>query len=123
MAVAGTEASGTADGATPGEAVEGAVEGAVEAATAEAAAAAVCRSIPTPPMPAPVAAAYEAGKTVVLLVVHDGGIDDELVEAASQELRLAGRTSALFVVPAKQIARYAAITLGVEVAAGCRRWW
>ena len=35
---------------------------------------------------AAVAHAYEAGKTVVLLVVHDGGIDDELVAAAAGQL-------------------------------------
>ena len=36
---------------------------------------------PAPPLPAPVTAAYDAGKTVVLLVVHDGGIDDRLVDS------------------------------------------
>ena len=113
VAIAGTEASGTATGATAGEAVEGAVEGAIEAATAEGAAA-VAGSIPAPPMPAPVAHAYDAGKTVVLLVVHDGGIDDKLVEGAAQQLK-SHSDVALFVVPAKQIARYAAITLGADV--------
>lgn len=114
VAIAGTEASGTATGATAGEAVEGAVEGAVEAATAEASAGAIAASIPAPPMPAPVAHAYDAGKTVVLLVVHDGGIDDKLVQGAAQQLK-SHADVALFVVPAKQIARYAAITLGAEV--------
>jgi hypothetical protein len=112
VAIAGTEASGTATGASAGEAVEGAVEGAVEAAAAETSAGA--SSIPAPPMPAPVASAYDAGKTVVLLVVHDGGIDDRLV--ASAALQLTSRPEvALFVVPAKQISRYAAITLGADV--------
>jgi hypothetical protein len=110
VAVAGTEASGTATGATAGEAVEGAIE----AATAEASAGAVVGSIPAPPMPAPVAHAYDADKTVVLLVVHDGGIDDKLVKGAAQQLR-SHSDVALFVVPAKQIARYAAITLGADV--------
>jgi hypothetical protein len=114
VAIAGTEATGTATGASAGEAVEGAVEGAVEAATAEASAGAIASSIPAPPMPAPVAHAYDAGKTVVLLVVHDGGIDDRLVTGAAQQLR-AHPDVALFVVPAKQISRYAAITLGVDV--------
>ena len=50
VAIAGTEASGTATGATPGEAVEGAVEGAIEAASVEAAAAEPS-SVPAPPMP------------------------------------------------------------------------
>jgi hypothetical protein len=113
VSIAGTEASGTATGATPGEAVEGAVEGAVEAATAEGAAA-IPASIPAPPMPAPVASAYDSGDTVVLLVVHDGGIDDKLVKSAAQQLRTRPGVS-LFVVPVKQISRYAAITLGADV--------
>ncbi|HYJ23019.1 MAG TPA: hypothetical protein VEW07_13465 [Solirubrobacterales bacterium] len=114
VAIAGTEASGTATGTSAGEAVEGAVEGAIEAATAEASTAAIAGSVPVPPMPAPVAHAYDAGKTVVLLVVHDGGIDDKLVQGAAQQLK-AHADVALFVVPAKQIARYAAITLGADV--------
>lgn len=114
VAIAGTEASGTATGATPGEAVEGAVEGALEAAGAEASAAAIAATIPAPPMPAPVAHAYDADKTVVLLVVHDGGIDDRLVTEAVKSLS-AYPEVASFIVPAKQISRYAAITLGADV--------
>jgi hypothetical protein len=114
VAIAGTSASGTATGATAGEAVEGAVEGAVEAATAEGATAAIPTSIPAPPMPAPVASAYDADKTVVLLVVHDGGIDDRLVKGSVSGLA-SYPDVALFVVPARRIARYAAITLGADV--------
>ena len=113
VAVAGSEATGTATGATPGEAVEAAVEGALEAATSEASAAASA-AIPAPPMPAPVARAYDAGKTVVLLVVHDDGIDDRLVRDTVGRVE-AFPDVALFVVPAKRIARYAAITLGAQV--------
>jgi hypothetical protein len=112
VSVAGTGVSGTATGATPGEAVEGAVEGAIEAAGAEASASA--SSIPAPPIPAPVASAYDSGKTVVLLVVHDGGIDDRLVRGAVDGLA-AYPEVVTFVVPAKQISRYAAITLGADV--------
>jgi hypothetical protein len=112
VSVAGTEATGTATAATPGEAVEGAVEGALEAATTEVSA--LPSTIPPPPMPAPVAAAYDADKTVVLLVVHDGGIDDQLVAGSVRGLE-SYPDVALFVVPAKKIARYAAITLGAEV--------
>ncbi len=114
VAVAGTEATGTATGATPGEAVEGAVEGAIEAATAEAASASVPTAIPAPPLPAPVTRAYDAGKTVVLLIVRDGGINDELV-ADSVEALSSDPDLATFVVPVKQISRYGAITLGVDV--------
>jgi hypothetical protein len=110
VAVAGADATGTATGATPGEAVEGAIE----AATAEASATAIPATIPAPPMPAPVAAAYDAGKTVVLLVIHDGGIDDRLVRGSVSRLE-AHPEVALFVVPARRIARYAAITLGADV--------
>jgi hypothetical protein len=110
VAIAGTEASGTATGASAGEAVEGAIE----AASAAASASAIPSSIPAPPIPAPVAHAYDAGKTVVLLIVHDGGIDDKLVTGAAQQLE-SHADVALFVVPAKQISRYAAITLGADV--------
>lgn len=109
-----TGVTSTAIGVTPGEAVEGAVEGVVEGAVAGASASAAGAAIPAPPMPPPVARAYDAGKTVVLLVVHDGGIDDRLVEGTARGLE-SYPDVALFVVPAKQIARYAAITLGVEV--------
>ncbi len=117
VAVAGTEASATATGATTGEAVESAVEGAVENAAAEAstgAASVVPSSIEAPPPPAPVTAAYKADKTVVLLVVHDGGIDDELVKKSVETLSSLSNV-ATFIVPASQIYRYASITLGVEV--------
>jgi hypothetical protein len=114
VSVAGTGATGTATGATPGEAVEGAVEGALEAAPAAASSASVASSIPPPPLPAPVTKAYNAGKTVILLVVHDGGIDDRLVAASTKRLSPAADV-ALFVAPVKQIVRYGAITLGVDL--------
>jgi hypothetical protein len=116
VAVAGTSATGTATGATPGEAVEGAIEGAVASATTEAegSPAAIAASVPAPPLPHPVTKAYDSGKTVVLLIVHGGGIDDRLVAASTRQL--AGDPGvAVFVVPVKQIARYGAITLGVDV--------
>lgn len=112
VAVAGTSAVGTATGATPGEAVEGAVESAIESVGETASA--VPASVPTPPPPKPVAAAYDSGKTVVLLVVHDGGIDDKLVQQASSQLN-SDPDVAFFEVPAKRIADYAAITFGLDV--------
>ena len=60
-------------------------------------------------------AAYDAGKTVVLLIVHDGGIDDALVERSLLAARRAFPTSPSSSCPAKQIARYAAITVGLDV--------
>jgi hypothetical protein len=65
-------------------------------------------------LPGAVISAWEDDKTVVLLVVHDGGIDDELVEAATARLATLPE-AATFVVPASQISRYAAITEGVGV--------
>ena len=112
VAVAGTSAVGTATGATPGEAVEGAVESAIESVGETGAA--VPTAVPTPPPPRPVAAAYDSGKTVVLLIVHDGGIDDRLVQQASSQLN-SDPSVAFFEVPAKRIARYAAITVGLDV--------
>jgi hypothetical protein len=111
VSVAGTEASGTAVGATPGEAVEAATEAALEATVAPAPA---VSAVTAPPLPDPVEAAYKGGETVVLLLVHDGGIDDRLVEKSTRALESFPDT-AVFIVPAKQVARYGAITLGVEV--------
>jgi hypothetical protein len=76
-------------------------------------------AIPTavPPVGAPprdFTAAYEADRTVVLLFVHDGGIDDEYTEKALHEV--AGVEDAdAFVVPAKKISDYASITVGLNV--------
>ena len=63
-----------------GEVVEGAVEAAIESGAAGGAAAsgAMPTSVPAPPPPHEFTAAYDSGKTVVLLVIHDGGIDDRL---------------------------------------------
>src|ERR1044072_427981 len=77
VSVAGTDASGTATGATPGEAVEGAI------AAAEGAAASVpplppSAAAPAPPLPRPVTHAFDANRTVVLLFVRNGGIDDRV---------------------------------------------
>jgi hypothetical protein len=111
VTVEGSEASGTAVGATPGEAVEGAVEAALEETAPPAPA---LTTVTPPPLPGPVEAAYRGGKTVVLLLVHDGGIDDRMVAKSTRELASFPDT-AVFIVPAKQVARYGAITLGVEV--------
>lgn len=66
------------------------------------------------PLPRPVYKAWKDDRTVALLFIHDGGIDDNLVKRAST--RLDGMSGvSTFVVPAKKIARYAAITEGVGV--------
>jgi hypothetical protein len=114
VSVAGTEATGTATGATPGEAVEGAVEAATEAVGGESLSALTQAATTARPLPRPVLDAWKANKTLVLLFVRDGGIDDRLVKTATDGL--AGfHDTATFIVPAAKIARYAAITEGVGV--------
>ncbi len=116
----GGDAATTAPPATPATATDPA---AVDPAAAAAAAAtgtpvpvtsAAPVDVPVPPLPAPVRRAYKSGKTVVLLVVRGGGIDDKLVATTVRKLSGIGSV-AVFVAPAKRIARYAAITLGVNV--------
>lgn len=119
VSVAGTGISATSTGSTPGEAVEGAVEEAVEEAASKATpstapASSEFSSLEAPKLPRPVTDAYKSNETVVLLIVHDGGIDDAFTALASTTLE-GDPGVALFVVPASKIYRYAAITLGVEV--------
>lgn len=66
------------------------------------------------PLPRDVLAAWNDNKTVVLLFVHDGGIDDKLVKDATDRLTSLPE-AATFVIPASKISRYAAITEGVGV--------
>jgi len=66
------------------------------------------------PLPRPVIAAWRDDKTVVLLFVHDGGIDDKLVKAATASLASLPE-AATFTISASKISRYAAITEGVGV--------
>jgi hypothetical protein len=66
------------------------------------------------PLPHDVTAAWNAGKTVVILFVHDGGIDDKLAKDSVGHLASLPE-AATFVVPASKISRYASITEGVGV--------
>lgn len=73
--------------------------------------------LPNAAAPAPpqdVLEAYEANRTVVLLFVREGGIDDRKVRDAVASLGSLP-DAAVFVVPAGKISRYAAITQGVAV--------
>jgi len=97
--------------------VEGAVETAIESGAiggTEAGAAALPTSVPAPPPPQEFTAAYDAGKTVVLLVVHDGGIDDRLTASAASVLNTVPEAE-LIPVPVKQLPRYAAVTVGLDL--------
>lgn len=67
-----------------------------------------------PPPPRAVTVAYKTGETVALLIVREGGIDDDMVREDARALEGMSNV-ALFVVPAQKIARYAAITEGAGV--------
>jgi hypothetical protein len=58
--------------------------------------------------------AYESNEPVALLLVHDGGIDDAYTKLALKQVARIGRV-AVFVVPAKRIADYASVTVGLNV--------
>jgi ABC-type proline/glycine betaine transport system substrate-binding protein len=70
--------------------------------------------VATSPPPKAVTAAYDSGETVVLLIVREGGIDDQMVEEDAAALSSVSDV-ALFVVPSQEIARYAAIAEGAGV--------
>lgn len=107
--------STTTTAATSGAATSGAATSGVAASSAAAPGVALslvngASDAPSPPRP--VVDAWKANKTLVLLFVHNGGIDDHLVADAVRRIRsLPG--AAVFVVPARKISRYAAITEGV----------
>jgi hypothetical protein len=99
-----TTAPGEGPAPSPGE----------EASPAEVASASGLPTLATRPLPRPVIDAWNGNRTVALLFVDDGSIEDDLVALAST--RLAGMPGvSTFVVPVSQIARYAAITQGVGV--------
>lgn len=117
ISVGGEEMSQSEVASKAGEVVEGAVETAIESGAigaAEAGAAALPSSVPAPPPPHEFTAAYDSGKTVVLLVVHDGGIDDRLTASAASVLTAAPEVK-LIPVPVKELPRYAAVTVGLDV--------
>jgi len=67
-----------------------------------------------PPPPRAVTDAFQAGETVAILFVRDGGIDDRLVTEAVRRLEAIGNV-ATFVVPTKQLVRYVSIAQGVDL--------
>jgi hypothetical protein len=79
------------------------------AGEAAASATAVAPPPVTSPPPKAITAAYDAGETVVLLIVREGGIDDQMVKDDVAALSSVPEV-AHFVIPSQQIARYAAIT-------------
>jgi hypothetical protein len=72
-------------------------------------------SVPqTRPLPQRFTAAYDGGETVALLVVHDGGIDDKYTKLALNAVASVEDVTPI-VVPAKQIYRYASVTVGLHI--------
>jgi hypothetical protein len=68
----------------------------------------------TKPPPRAFTAAYDSGEPVALLIVHNGGIDDSWTKLALKQVAKVERVAA-FVVPAKKIAEYASVTVGLNV--------
>jgi hypothetical protein len=68
---------------------------------------------PGPGFPAPVAAAWNRGDAIALLIVKNGATDDRLVRASVAAISNPG--VAVFVTTAGKIARYSRITQGVGV--------
>jgi hypothetical protein len=85
-----------------------------EPGTAAADAAAAGEFVAGPGLPADVVKAYADGDVVVLLIVHEKGIEDRELERSVERLRSRGDTS-VFVVRAPKIADYSRITRGVDV--------
>jgi hypothetical protein len=72
-------------------------------------------SVPqTKPLPRRFTDAYDADKTVALLVVHNGGIDDKYTTLALAEVAAFEDVTPI-VVPSRQISRYASVTVGLDV--------
>jgi hypothetical protein len=67
-----------------------------------------------PAPPRAVVDAFDAGGTVAILFVRDGGIDDRLVKGAVTRLDAIGGV-ATFVVPSHQLARWVSIAQGVDL--------
>jgi hypothetical protein len=117
ISVGGTELTQQEAASTAGEVVEGAVETAIESgalASASGGSGEVPTSVPAPPPPQAFTAAYESGKTVVLLVVHDGGIDDRLTAEAASILTVVPQVK-LITVPVEKLPRYASVTVGLDL--------
>lgn len=111
-----SEAATTPETATTAtlEPEAGVTEAGAEAAVPTANIAALSSAVQLPPLPAAVLRAYKSSKTIALLVVRGGGVDDRFVAAAARSLESLSDVD-LIVVRAEHIARYAAITLGLDV--------
>lgn len=104
-------AAGAAAAPAPATATAPAAPAAVTTTTSPVAGA---PNVPIPRLPAKVDKALDSGGTVVLLVVRGGGLGDRLVAATVHGLQALSNVS-VFVTQAEHIARYSAITMGVDV--------
>jgi hypothetical protein len=108
----------TADLTTPGATVPSATTASptmpVAGTAAPAATAGGLPLIDDAPLPTGLVDAYERGDTVMLLLVRDGGIDDRLVRAATEQVAaLSG--AALFVDSVANVSRYTQITQAINL--------
>lgn len=109
-----TPTTAPATGAAPVTTATATTAGVTGASASGVSAAAAAAAVPVPPLPGAVKRAYDSGRTVVLLIVRGGGIDDALVAPVVRRLKGVSGV-AIFIAPAERIARYGAITLGVDV--------
>jgi hypothetical protein len=72
-------------------------------------------TVPVRPLPPRVVSAFNANRTVILMIVKKGGIDDAITTIAALAGTAGMEGVSMFVVPVDKIAHYTAITQGVEV--------
>jgi hypothetical protein len=72
-------------------------------------------AVPAPPLPRDVTRAFAANRTIALLVVKKGGVDDGMATASAVSVLHSMSGVSVFVVPVDRISRYAEITQAVKV--------
>jgi len=71
--------------------------------------------VPARPLPPRVTAAFDANRTVVLMIVKPDGVDDALATRAAAAGAAGMEGVSLFVIPVDRVADYTAITQEVEL--------
>lgn len=69
--------------------------------------------VPGPGLPKEMVVSWARGDATVLLVVRNGGIDDQLVRRSVRSLSADAKTITTFVIRAKNLARYSRVTEAV----------
>ena len=111
---ADTSSSASVAPATTGEAPAPSTTEPAPAPDPAVAAGATSEFVSGPGLPAKVVDSYDAGETVVLLIVHRRGLDDRKLEAQMDSAASVGDTS-ITIVNADDIADYSRIAEGVDV--------